>query len=405
MKLGIVFPANWQFNRRLERLFTVGTRLDAEIHVICRNRDNQPSDEQISSTLWVHRLPHFPGSGILSSQAFFLNPLWAWTIRKVCRRYRIEMVIVREFPLTLLTRLVVGKRVPIVVDMGENYIAMTSAHPTPRQMRYRLINRMFTSSFGHWVERLSCSVADGILVVVEENRDRLVAFGTPPAKVLVFHNVPVPERMIAQAKTRAELGVSAEELFVAYLGDISFVRGITDAIAAAAELKRQAIKSRFLLMGDYSTMPNLRELVRELGVESEVVLTGQVPYRQGLGCIEAADVCVLPHVRSEHTETTVPNKLFDYMYFSKPVVVSDVSPLARIVTTHDCGLVFRSGDARDLAEKLKRLALDPELRRVLGTNGRRAIETHYNWSRYQEDLCRFLKRLMPQAEKKVRMTS
>lgn len=396
MKLGIVYPLNWQFNRRLERLFSVGARLNAEIHVICRNTDNQPLDEQISSTVFVHRLPHFPGSGVLSSQAFFLSPLWAWTIWKVCRRYRIEMVIVREFLLTLVTRLVLGKRIPVILDMGENYIAMTAELP-PVMLRHRLSSAMITSQFGRWLERYSCSVAAGVLPLAEENKERLVASGTPPEKVLVFHCVPVPDGMVPQHKTRSDFGIAEDDFVAVYLGDIHLRRGIPLAVEAAAELKRQDIKSRFLLMGDYSSMPGLPELIRKLGVESEVILTGKVPFREGLGGISLGDVGLVPHLRSEHSDAALPNKVFDYIYFAKPIVVSDTRPLARFVKTYNCGLVFRSGDAKDLTEKLKRLALDPELRRALGANGRRAVETHYNWSRYQEDLCQFLRRLTPQA--------
>jgi glycosyltransferase involved in cell wall biosynthesis len=58
---------------------------------------------------------------------------------------------------------------------------------------------------------------------------------------------------------------------------------------------------------------------------------------------------------SEHTHVTMPNKVYDYMAFRKPVLVSDCRPMKRLVETHRCGLVFRSQDAEDLVEKVLQL--------------------------------------------------
>jgi glycosyltransferase involved in cell wall biosynthesis len=37
---------------------------------------------------------------------------------------------------------------------------------------------------------------------------------------------------------------------------------------------------------------------------------------------------------------------------------------------------------------VRRLLHDPELRRRMGTEGRRAVETHYNWDRVAADVLR-----------------
>jgi glycosyltransferase involved in cell wall biosynthesis len=42
---------------------------------------------------------------------------------------------------------------------------------------------------------------------------------------------------------------------------------------------------------------------------------------------------------------------------------------------------------------MRTLAENPDLRDRLGKNGRQAIERHFDWNHYQEELCRFLTRL------------
>jgi len=90
-------------------------------------------------------------------------------------------------------------------------------------------------------------------------------------------------------------------------------------------------------------------------------------------------VCIIPHVSNEHTETTIPHKLFQYMYMRKPVVVSDCRPLQRIVTETNSGAIFKSGDEFDLARVILQLFENDLLRKQMGENGNRAVIGKYNW--------------------------
>ena len=50
-----------------------------------------------------------------------------------------------------------------------------------------------------------------------------------------------------------------------------------------------------------------------------------------------------PHEDFEHTQTTVPHKLFQYMMGRKTVLVSDCAPLKRIIGDNEAGYVFKAG--------------------------------------------------------------
>ena len=53
-----------------------------------------------------------------------------------------------------------------------------------------------------------------------------------------------------------------------------------------------------------------------------------------------ADICIIPHEKCELTNTTVPNKLFEYFCYGKHVIVSDAAPLKRIINETNSGIVF-----------------------------------------------------------------
>jgi glycosyltransferase involved in cell wall biosynthesis len=72
-----------------------------------------------------------------------------------------------------------------------------------------------------------------------------------------------------------------------------------------------------------------------------------------------------------------PNKLFDYMGASLPVVTNVAGDCADIVERAGCGIVVGPGDAAALAEGLARIARDVDAR-TLGASGRRYVLEHYN---------------------------
>jgi len=96
--------------------------------------------------------------------------------------------------------------------------------------------------------------------------------------------------------------------------------------------------------------------------------------------VREADIGVLPNHSNEAWNTTIPNKLFDYMAEALPVLSSSVAPFARIVRETHAGEVFEAGNARSLADAIRRLS-DPDRRAACGAAGRRAVLERYHWER------------------------
>jgi len=98
------------------------------------------------------------------------------------------------------------------------------------------------------------------------------------------------------------------------------------------------------------------------------------------------DVGVIPHVADESWNTTVPNKLFDYMAAGIAVVTSDARPAARIVRETGAGFVYHHADASGLARAFATL-VDPDLRLACGRRGQSAVRDTYHW---EQDAARLL---------------
>jgi len=268
---------------------------------------------------------------------------------------------------------------PVVFDMAENYPAMIQ--DVWDSHRTRIGDRLVRNPrLARLVERVAVRQADHIVVVVEESRKRLLEMGVPSGKITVVMNTPELNHR-EQPGCEGNCDVPAGDpnhLTVVYLGLLEVPRGLGTAIVAMREVRRRLPNARLVVIGSGRDGELFQEQARSAGVADCVEFRGWVEYRRALGCISSCDIGLVPHHATASWQTTIPNKLFDYMSLGKPVIVSNARPTARIVTEERCGLVFPDRDPTGLANAIVALS-DPSLRHMYGSRGREAVGRQYNW--------------------------
>jgi glycosyltransferase involved in cell wall biosynthesis len=148
------------------------------------------------------------------------------------------------------------------------------------------------------------------------------------------------------------------------------------------------------LMGDGADTPRLQALAERLGVlDRDVIFRGRVPYEDASRELPSFDVGVIPHFENDHCNTTIPNKIFDYMASGLTVIASSARPLARVVGEVGCGKVFRSQDSDDLADQIQAVS-DAEFRRGCAEAGRAAVTERYHWAHDARSMVESLERLV-----------
>lgn len=139
------------------------------------------------------------------------------------------------------------------------------------------------------------------------------------------------------------------------------------------------------IIGDGVDLPILKALAKEIGVQEYVDFKGWIDFKYIPYIISKSDIGVIPHHANEHTNTTIPNKIFDFMACGKPVIVSDARPLKRIVEETGCGVTFQAENSDDFSSKLIHLIKENE-RDQIGLRGEKAVKQIYNWERDAEKL-------------------
>jgi glycosyltransferase involved in cell wall biosynthesis len=159
---------------------------------------------------------------------------------------------------------------------------------------------------------------------------------------------------------------------IAYAGQLIPEKGVATLLEAAAVLKAGATgEVEVLIAGAGAQREELEAMASELGLAGARFLGH-------LGSVAAlfgrADIVVVPSVWGEAFGYVA----IEAMACGAAVVVSDAGALPEVVA--GAGVVFRAGDAEDLAAKLRPLIESREERLRRGRAGRARVESEYRLS-------------------------
>jgi glycosyltransferase involved in cell wall biosynthesis len=273
--------------------------------------------------------------------------------------------------------------------MAENYPAMI--RDLRNRQGFSILNFLVRNpSAVRFVERMSLRWCDHILVVIEESRDRLISLGVDPARMSLVINTPTLARW-AEFPRDGDVGASrnSHSLILVYLGLLEWARGIETAIRAIKRVHEGLPGVKLVIVGSGRDERDFRLLADQLRLQDSVRFLGWLDYSKAIEVIKESDIGLVPHHATESWNTTVPNKLFDYMSMGKPVIVSNARPTERIVREERCGIVFKEKDAEDLARAILVLT-HKTTREEMGQRGREAVVRRYNWTVDEEQLLRTL---------------
>jgi glycosyltransferase involved in cell wall biosynthesis len=127
-------------------------------------------------------------------------------------------------------------------------------------------------------------------------------------------------------------------------------------------------------------------MVRRNKMEKHVEFAGWQDKSLFPSYLLASRIGICPIHRNLHHDTTYANKLFQYMAFGRPVLVSDCTAQKNLVNKYRCGMVFRDRDVRDFADKILSLYKDSKLYKQLSENSVMAVESSLNWDKAGRDL-------------------
>jgi len=149
-------------------------------------------------------------------------------------------------------------------------------------------------------------------------------------------------------------------------------KGHAGLIQAFAQLVTEGLDAELELLGEGPDRARIEQQIRVLGLSERVRLHGQVPEEQALTAMSRATVVVV----SSFMEG-LPVVLMEALALGIPVVAPCVAGIPELVEHGVSGLTFPPGDWDRLAQVLRQLLADPELRERLAREGKRRVEAEF----------------------------
>jgi len=399
MRIGMVLqatipPPDIRVEKEAKTLIGAGH----EVHLLLERGADEPVDGTVDGMHLMRAIRMGPLREKWYRYTFnftYRDPMWRRAIERFVDARRIEALHVHDLPL-VQEAVSVGRKkgVPVVADLHENY-------PAGLQVWYQnALKKMTIYNFNRWAryERRILRDVDAVIAVIEESKERITGLGIPPGKIFVVPNTASTER--ERIPIDPDIVSRYEGRFVvSYIGGFASHRGLDVAIRALPHLRDRIPGLLLVLVGDRNRpyQNYLGRLAGSLGCSGLVEMTGWQPFEKIWSYIEASAVCLVPHARNPHTDTTIPHKIFQYMMVAKPVIVSDCPPLARIIRDAGAGFVFRYDDPAELAAKIIELHDNDSLRGDVARAGREAFLDRYNWDHTSGELVELYRGLQDRA--------
>jgi len=120
-------------------------------------------------------------------------------------------------------------------------------------------------------------------------------------------------------------------------------------------------------------------LIVSLHLTKNVEIVPWVSYDKKEEYSAKASMGIVTYLSYPNNISCLPNKLFDYMLMSLPVVASNFPLYKEVIDESQCGIIVDPSNPDEIAKAITYLIEHPEEAVHLGNNGRRAVEERYNW--------------------------
>jgi L-malate glycosyltransferase len=277
----------------------------------------------------------------------------AFTLGRYIRANRIDLVHTFDAPMNLFGAPVARFfRAPIVLTSQRAYRDLTS--PAARRLL-----------------RLTDHLADGVVVNCQAIRRHMECDErNPGARNFLCYN-GIDSRVYCPGESRRPAALPPAALTIGVLCGLRPEKDLETLIRAFDAVRRARPGALLAIVGSGPSLDGLARLADDLKLAETCHFE---PATSDVAAwLRAMDIFVLPS-RSE----ALSNALMEAMACGCCPVASDVGGNPELVTPMETGLLFRPGDASDLASKLELLAADPALRRSLATRAAARIASDFS---------------------------
>ncbi len=294
------------------------------------------------------------------------------------------------------------RNIPVVMTIHDfqllcpNYTFMREEKPCEKcqgkyfykAIQYKCVKDSYAKSaisalemYVHKLNQTYIKTVDCFIALSRFTQEKLIQYGLPREKIAYLPNyVNVPTYKTPSAKER----------YILFVGQLSNKNGILELVKVMRNLP--AVKLKVAGKGEQERL--VQDFIRENKMEN-VELVGFLNAERLKKAISCCSFLVFPN----NCYHNCPMSVLESFAHCKPVVGSNLGSVPELVEDEVTGVLFKPGNEKDLAEKIKCLYENPEMVKKMGRNARRKVEENYSAEKYYPKLLQIYEQLIEKRTK------
>ena len=220
--------------------------------------------------------------------------------------------------------------------------------------------------------------AAGIFPVSHYGANLIRSFGLSQKNIHVVPNGVDPQRFKPDMRSNDR----SRPKRILTVGRLDLHKGHDRVLEALGLIKSKGLVFEYIIVGEGDEDRRLRQISKKLGLENEVIFAGHIPDRELPGVYASADIFVM-------ASREIPGRLdliegFGIAFLEAsasglPVIAGRSGGVADAVCNGKTGLLVDPEDPKEIAEAIRLLLTNSDLRRRLGGAGRQWTMCQMNW--------------------------
>jgi glycosyltransferase involved in cell wall biosynthesis len=218
------------------------------------------------------------------------------------------------------------------------------------------------------LDRLALKKFDALAAVSDEVGERLRETGVPAKKIRTIAN-GIDVQAFERSQPLPAISVIGGKV-VGMVARLDLQKGFEYLLRAIRELCNIFYGLTVVIVGEGPDRKAIEDMVKEYGLQSNVVLAGQQSDMPGV--YAAMDIFVLPSLNEG-----LPMTILEAMAASRPVVATRVGAIPSVIQDGENGLLVDPRDTDGLRNAIASLLSDPNLCRRMGERAHDWVSANY----------------------------
>jgi len=310
----------------------------------------------------------------------FIWPKWLPMVShlwRTARREKIEVILVGQVLPVGTAAMIVKKifKIPYFVSCHGMDILAAAGNLQKKKLMNKILEQ-----------------ASGVLANSEFTKNELIKLAVPENKIIVVYPCVAKKDGIAPDKIleiKNRLGL-ADKKIILTVGRLVERKGQDKVIEAMPKILEHAAQVIYVIIGDGPEGKNLKTKIKNLKLENEVLLLGEVSEEKKNAFYQLCDLFIMMPRQIGSDVEGFGTVYLEANQYGKPVVAGRSGGVAEAVKDGTTGLIVDPEDVDQIFEAVIKLLTDEVLAKKMGEQGRERVGKEFEWEVQTKKIEEFL---------------